>query len=59
MLVVNELKNWNAIVDLEAEGVQKVVDDHHVFGLTVLDDPEVFDKEAVLGLHAVLSGQDI
>ena len=35
----------------------KVVDHDDIFQLTVLDDPEVFDEEAILGLHAVFSMQ--
>ena len=59
MLVVNKFKDRNPIVNLQAETVQKIVNDNHVFELTVFDDSEILDEEAVLGLHAMLPGKYI
>ena len=43
------------IVELEAEGVDRVVDEDQVLERSVADDSEVFDEDAFLGLEAVLS----
>ena len=59
MLVVNKFKDRNPIVNLQAETMQKIVNDNHVFELTVFDDSEILDEEAVLGLHAMLPGEYI
>ena len=59
MLVVNKFKDRNPIVNLQAETMQKIVNDNHVFELTVFDDSEILDEEAVLGLHAMLPGKHI
>ena len=57
LLVVQKFKDGDAVVDLEAEGVNQVVNHDDVLEGPVLDDPEVLDEKAVLSFHAVLSMQ--
>ena len=59
ILIINELEYGNSVIDLESEAVEKVVDNHHVLQFAVLDYPQVFNEEPVLGLHTVLPGEDV
>ena len=59
MLVVDKFKDRDPVIDLQPEAVEQVVNDDHVFEVTVLDDTQVFDEEAILRLHAVFSRQDV
>ena len=59
MFVVNKFKDRDSIVNLQAETVEQIIDDHHILEIAVLDDPEILDEEPILGLHAVLSGEHV
>ena len=59
MLVINKFEDRNSIVDLQTKAVEEVVDNDHVLEVTVLDDSEILDEEAILGLHAMLPGEHI
>ena len=59
MLVINKFEDRNSIVDLQTKAVEEVVDNDHVLEVTVLDDSEILDEEAILGLHAMLPGEYI
>ena len=59
MLIVDKFKDRDPVIDLQPEAVEQVVNDDHVFEVTVLDDTQVFDEEAILRLHAVFSRQDV
>ena len=59
MLVINKFEDRYSIVDLQTKAVEEVVDNDHVLEVTVLDDSEILDEEAILGLHAMLPGEYI
>jgi len=44
-----------AVVDLVGEGVDRVVDDHHVLHVSVCDDSQVFHVVSFRSLNTVLS----
>ena len=59
MLVAYEFKYRNSIIDLESKTMQKIINNNHVFKISVLDNSEILNEETILGLHAVFSGKYI
>lgn len=46
--------NGDTVVELGPKGQYGVVDDDHVFQGSILDDPEILEKQALLNFKAVL-----
>lgn len=57
IFVVEEFEDGNTVGDLQSEGVDKVINHDDILEPSVLYNPEIFDKKAVLRLHAVLTMQ--
>ena len=54
-----ERNNRNSVIDLISEGVNRVVDDDHVFHVSVRYDPQVLHVIPFWSLNAVLSVKTI
>lgn len=52
------LQNRNPIFNLKAKRVRQVVNDNGVLQILVLQNPEVFDEEAIFRLHAICAVQN-
>lgn len=53
------LEDWEAIVEVETEAVDKVVDDENVVKGTASNDPQVLDVKAVFGLETRLPRENV
>jgi len=53
--VIEVRDDRDAVVELEAKGVYRVVHQNHVLKIPILDDSEVFDENAFFRLKAVLA----
>jgi len=53
--LVREGTNWDAVCELERERDDRVVHNHDVFQITILDDTQVFYVDAWCCLDAMLS----
>ena len=58
-LVLIERNDWDAIVQLIAEGVHCVVDYDHILEISVGDDPQILDIDTLIGFDAVVSVETI
>ena len=58
-LVFIERNDWDAIVQLIAEGVHCVVDYDHILEISVGDDPQILDIDTLIGSDAVVSVETI
>ena len=53
-LLMIERNDWDTVVNLVGERVDRVVDDDHVFHRSIGDDSQILDVVALWSLHAVL-----
>ena len=58
-LIIEELKDWDPVVDLQTKALAQVINDDYILEFAVLNDPQVLDIEPVLGPHAVLARKDV
>ena len=58
MFVVGKVEDGNAVIQLQSKGVDQIVDDDDITEIPVLDDPQILDAEALLGLKTMISAQN-
>jgi len=54
---LQEFQNRDAIGELQTKRVDKVINDDNVLEVSIGNDAQVFDKEPILGFHAIPSMQ--
>ena len=54
VLVVQKLKNGNAVLQLKSKRMHQVVDYHNVFQILVRYDPQILNKKPIVSLHTIL-----
>lgn len=59
LFITSPFENGNTIFDLEAERVDQVVNNGHIFEISVLDDSKILDVETILGLQTEVSVKNI
>lgn len=58
MFVAGKVEDGNAVIQLQSKGVDQIVDDDDITEIPVLDDPQILDAEALLGLKTMISAQN-